>query len=573
MSILTPEQYFEAIKNLRSPEEIATVCQQLIEPWLHLAAKTRANKLAPYNKLVNEIPAESLVVGENAFIYPKQDGTSWLRHLHFKFTGLSAEEWNKINSSDQKFQRLQNGTPINPSAYLETASQLLLSNNPHELAVGLIAVTGRRPIEILARGKFTVESEVVNYLNPDYQIHFSGQAKKRDHDLEEGERPAFRISTLVPAKFVLDAFNRFRRMPESKDLQKVVKVHGDDYRKANDEIHSKRNKSLNRVVKEYFNEVLPARHGEADDACKTLRAAYLTLATERDRPKQINPLLFASRLAGHFIDTDQVSDNDLSHLLTTLGYFDYHVEGTVEFAPTPEKSKNEDIKQIRAFAADYELVKKLQDDWHLQSQQAVVKVLIEKSSEVKELEQKLLKAQAQIKELEGKVMSQLEAPQLVEQSQEDLESIVERLIAKALSKSMPQTQIQIQPQLTAEAQMQLQLQAQSQAKVAKPEKDWESVPSEELRQTKERGAAEEKCRRAYVAITAYNDAQPEFNNKWAIGVRSIQDLAGVNHAVASRWVGQYGMPINDHNIKHGLGQFHNQRHGKNGVKIGDVISW
>ena len=573
MSTLTPEQYFEAIKDLRDPQAIEALCKQLVEQWEHLAPKTKANKLTPYNALIKTIPSEDLVIGENAFIQRKADGTDWLRHLHFKFASLTPEQWTEINSGDSKLQRLQHGTQINPATYLETASKLLLASDPHQIAVGLIAVTGRRPIEMLARGKFTAESEALDYLKPEYQIHFSGQAKKRDYNVPESEKASFTISTLVPAQFVLDAFKRLRKMPESKDLLQVIKSHGDDYRKANDEIHSRRNKSLNRVVKEYFNPVLPARYGEDEDACKTLRAAYLTLATERDRPKHINALLFASRLAGHFVDTDKVSDSDLNHLLTTLGYFDYYVDGQVNFAPTPEKFKGEEVKQVRAFASDYELVKKLQEEWNLPNQQAVLKALIEKSDQVNELEQKLLKSQAQIKELEGRIMQQVETPQPTEQHTEELGDTVKRLVAEALRELLPSAQVQAQAIPQPQPQPQLQARPQSQLQPGKPEKDWESVPSEELRQTKERGAAEEKCRRAYVAITSYNDAQTELNNKWAVGVRSIQDLAGVNHAVASRWVGQYGMPINDHNIKHSLGQFHNQRHGKNGVKIGNVINW
>lgn len=93
-----------------------------------------------------------------------------------------------------------------------------------------------------------------------------------------------------------------------------------------------------------------------------------------------------------------------------------------------------------------------------------------------------------------------------------------------------------------------------------------------LRDSKERGVAEEKVRRSYVALCDHNDYKAsEVNDKWAIGVRSLQELAGVNHAVASRWVEAHKLLVDDHNTKHGLGQFHNQRHGKNGVKIWDVI--
>jgi hypothetical protein len=62
---------------------------------------------------------------------------------------------------------------------------LLQSNDPHELAIGLIAASGRRPIEILARGSFTLEEKLPSYLKPGYFVQFRGQAKKREYDVAE----------------------------------------------------------------------------------------------------------------------------------------------------------------------------------------------------------------------------------------------------------------------------------------------------------------------------------------------------------------------------------------------------
>ena len=131
---------------------------------------------------------------------------------------------------------------------------------------------------------------------------FQGQGKKR------GKKPIFEIATLYPAKFIIRALRRLRRMPECKELKKLE----------NPEIDSRRNKSLNRVVREYYNPILPARHGEEDDNCKALRAAYACLATERDIQGSVGAkMLHYSRLLGHFTKEDP-SDNDLSNLLTIV---------------------------------------------------------------------------------------------------------------------------------------------------------------------------------------------------------------------------------------------------------------
>jgi hypothetical protein len=65
--------------------------------------------------------------------------------------------------------------------------QLLESADPHELAVGIIAATGRRPHEILARAKFTpIEGQA-------YQVHFEGSRQRK-----RGDQPVFPIRYALP---------------------------------------------------------------------------------------------------------------------------------------------------------------------------------------------------------------------------------------------------------------------------------------------------------------------------------------------------------------------------------------
>jgi hypothetical protein len=109
---------------------------------------------------------------------------------------------------------------------------------------------------------------------------------------------------------------------------------------------SRRNGSLIPVVKREFETFLPARFGETELNNKALRAVYVRLITDRDCPKNIADLLWASRSVGHFVDTQKPDDNQLRHLVTTLGYYDYYTDGTVPFAPTPEKPNREKVKQL-----------------------------------------------------------------------------------------------------------------------------------------------------------------------------------------------------------------------------------
>lgn len=603
-STLSPEQYFEKIRPLRSPEEIERVCEELTAGLFNETdqIKTRINKLIPYNKLLKQIPNEELVENENAFVQTRADGSYWKRHLHFKFTGLSDVNWNGeggVNNKTIVLDRLENQQRVDVEKYLETTYRLLLSGDPHELAVGLIAASGRRPVEILARGKFKEETELPNYLKPNYFIRFRGQAKKRDYDMPEEERTEYRIGVLVPSNFFLSAFNRFRKMPETKELLEFLKsetAKGTDPEVINEAIESRRGNSLRRVVASAFGGFIAKRHNEDELNNKALRAIYVRLITERDCPKNINSLLWASRAVGHFTDTTKTSDRDLMHLVTTLGYSDYYVEGEVPFVSAPQKLKKEKSLPVRAFSFDVEVIKNLQKDWELPTQSLVVRNLIELAQKAKNLEKELLEATEQISNLQkqlfevkaestnlqkerDKAMNQAaEQTVVTEVSEVQLQPLVEKLVELALQKILPQMQQEAsiakpQPQQNVKTEVK----KQPEAKPVVLEKDWEAVPSEELKASKARGAADEKIRRSFMAIADHNDhkardinGNPDPNQMWFIGNQALRQLSGCNGQLVADWMERHRGAINDHNNKHGLGQYHNKRHKQ---PIVEVISW
>jgi len=564
--MLSPQEYLERIKSLRNPDEIKVVCEELTSELFNSSdkPKTRANKLTPYNKVIKEIPNEELTEGENAYIQTKADGSLWKRHLHFKFTGLADTQWygkDGINTKTIVLDRLENRRQIDVTSYLETTSRLLTSTDPHELAVGLIAASGRRPVEILARGRFAISTELPEYLTPGYFLNFKGQAKKRDYDLSQAERTEYRIGVLVAGEIFVKAFNRFRRMPETKELLELLKAEnkkGTDPETINDMIESRRGNSLRRVVSREFGSFLPARFGDAEVNNKSLRAAYVRLITDRDCPKNIADLLWASRSVGHFIDTENPDDNQLRHLLTTLGYYDYYTNTEVLFMPAEAvKPRAEKSASIRANQADAETIKHLQEKWNLPNQQAVITQLLNSLEELATVKAQLLEAEAKIKQIE-------EEPQMTNGITEDLrvlvEQMVEQKVAEAIAEALPQSQAKTASKSKAEP---------------KPkevdEVDYEGIPSEELKGMKSGGAAREKLRRSFLAICNYNDHQPSNDDRWVINNQALRQLSGCNGMLVKEWMSEHQISIDDHNNKYGLGLYHNKCHKQQ--VINDVVSW
>jgi hypothetical protein len=297
-------ELFEATKDLKSLEEINPYCEQFNE-WVNTktsySTKSLGTVLSRYG-FYKKFKSIKLEQGLNAEAIAKHDENGnlkgqELKHYAVLLCGLDHDGWKNRNETTRVIGRLGNDQEIDPDAYLDVTGQLLESNDPHELAVGIIAATGRRPHEILARAKFApIEGQA-------YQVRFEGQGKKR------GDKPVFPIATLYPGEYIIKCLQRLRREPSTKALIKeVANESPSDLAAQNQAIDSRRNGSLNRVVRERFGDrgdtvpVLAFRHGEEQDNCKALRAAYGALATERDCERSVgSKMLHYARLLGHFV--------------------------------------------------------------------------------------------------------------------------------------------------------------------------------------------------------------------------------------------------------------------------------
>lgn len=582
------EQLFQAVKDLNSLEDIKPYCERFNE---FINTKTSYSKdslgtvlsRVGFYKKFKSLPLEQ---GKNAASVPKHDAQgnvtgNELKHYVLLLCGLDKKDWEERNETTRVSDRLMTagedgntGIEINPETYLEVAEKLLGSEDPHELAVGLIAATGRRPHEILVRGKFTpIDGE-------SYQVNFEGQGKKR------GEKPVFKISTLFPASYIIERLAKLRKEPSTKVLLKeAANEFPTDIAAQNKAIEDKRGNSLRRVVQEYFGgkgdktPILNFRNGQEQNDCKALRAACACLVTERDCTGSLGAkMYFAACFLGHITPGEKISDSDLKHITTTLGYSDYYTAQPVGYPDAPSKEK---LSNVRVSSSDLEAIRHLQEQLNLVNQQSVINQLIESfnsrfdtAKQLQSAGQKIAELEAQVKQLQ-ETNNQLEQAnnqlqesnnQLQEENKmintsktdvsvtqdnqpivnvDDLQGMIQKMVDKAVDEAVAKA-LQAKTTVTTTA---------TPAKVApvKEEIDWQAKTDTEIWGSKTASAALEKIRRSYQAIALYNDTVATGEgDRLAITNQALRELSGCNGLLVRDWIEQHKDEIISHNAKFGM---------------------
>ncbi|EMV6421898.1 protelomerase [Enterobacter hormaechei] len=160
------------------------------------------------------------------------------------------------------------------------------------LAFALAAVSGRRMIEIMFQGEFTVAGK--------YTVNFSGQAKKRSED----KNITRTIYTLCEANLFVELLTELRSCSAASDFDEVVKGYGeDDTRSENGRINAILAKAFNPWVKSFF--------GDDRRVYKDSRAIYARIAYEMffrvdPRWKNVDEDVFFMEILGHDDENTQL---------------------------------------------------------------------------------------------------------------------------------------------------------------------------------------------------------------------------------------------------------------------------
>lgn len=160
------------------------------------------------------------------------------------------------------------------------------------LAFALAAVSGRRMIEIMFQGEFSVSGK--------YTVNFSGQAKKRSED----KNVTRTIYTLCEAKLFVELLTELRSCSAASDFDEVIQGYGkDDTRSENGRINAILAKAFNPWVKTFF--------GDERRVYKDSRAIYARIAYEMffrvdPRWKNVDEDVFFMEILGHDDENTQL---------------------------------------------------------------------------------------------------------------------------------------------------------------------------------------------------------------------------------------------------------------------------
>jgi len=536
------EEFIKGLQPLASKEEIETYCveqkaafetlvkrnseekarkkgeESCEESWMNTASSYMTsirNALTEWQKSINLNELNS---------YPQKTKSGIVsQHYALLFMNYPADfHENRMQSTkEKKEEQRRNLTPINcVDEYLVTIEKLLDSPDYRELAAGLIAATGRRISEILSTASFTQIGQ--------FEVSFEGQLKAK------GLTGGYPVYTVVESAKVFDGVLRLRRMAEIKEMKNWNLA----------EIDSGKNNTVNRYVKQHFGELIQPPHGEKELSTKNLRAAYAAIAIYLFCPGNQSEQQFIKERLGHTSDA------------TASNYEDYQVvdingnqlsRGAWVKRISEKMSKPmlvETNTRVRMTVAAKEVINDqeflLYPDQLSRVEELIRLARIGKQYEQGELVKEVVKVVEVVKEVEKpiEVIKEVEKPvEVVEDGQKVLEEV------KPVE--------EVKPIATAAR--------------------FDEMSNEELRGCQAPGSALAKIRRSVAAIKAYNEAQAEKKNQWAINVSTLEDLSGCHSKAVRDYLDsdEGRLNVTDYNLEKGFG--FQQNRGKGSIK--QHVTW
>ncbi len=509
-------------------------------------SNTRSSYMTAYRNAIKEWQQHIELTESNS--YPQQTKKGVVRQhyaiLHMNYPREMHDERMQA-TKEKKDEQRRNLTPINCfDKYIETVEKLLLSYDYRELAVGLIAATGRRISEILSTASFTQLGQ--------FEVGFEGQLKAKG---ETGEYPAF---TIVESAFVVDGILKLRRMAEIKEMKHWNLA----------EIDSGKNNTVNRYVKQHFSELIDPPHGEKELSSKNLRAAYIAIAIYLFCPSNHSENLFTKERLGHTSDA------------TASNYEDYQVvdingkqlpRGVWVERINEEMGKPTlvEIKpQLRMTLAAKEVINDqeflLYPDQLSRIEELIRLARIGKQYEEGKLVKEVVKVVEVVKEVEKPV-------EVIKEVVKEVERIVEKPLEAIREARKSLEGVEQAEEVTPVEDVKPVDEVKAVAEEVKSTSArFEEMSNEELRGCQAPGSALEKIRRSVQAIKVYNEGKDK-KAQWAINVSTLEDLSGCHSKAVREYLDsdEGRLQVWDYNLEKGLGFHHNRGKGK----IKEFVIW
>lgn len=344
----TPEELLEIGKKKLTVDDMRKVGTLCFRPWVEdfkngTTRETISQRLRTkgYTKVFDELSKNGLTKGVNSL-----DGEHhvfhnciWLPIVEFR----ERSERLEAGAADRK--HLGDTATIDVPRFTETAANLLKSSDPVGIALGVMACTGRRGIEVVVSGIFMQEdSSDGSYLDgvdPAYVYRFKNPAKKHNTDTALEDRPEFPTTSLVMTSDLLKSHKQMRQSSDLKELLGQLKPCKDELQR-NNRFNDLWEHKLSRCMADNFS-FLPGKLRE-DGTRKPatpqdLRPAYAEITAwrdlERDDMGQVikgSDILYKAQILGHYIKGSKKSET-LKRLGSTLSYYGYRVSEKPSYPP------------------------------------------------------------------------------------------------------------------------------------------------------------------------------------------------------------------------------------------------
>lgn len=308
--------FVDRLRLLNSQADIRALCEAeiaLLEEG-YPQATIAGNQLPLYRQLIKDaIKTGTLPLSnENSHVVAwtkRNTGEPGQTQEHFALDYLKYDQaiYQQIRGEGTAANnsRQDNLQPVPLQRYLDTAVELLASNDERQLAIALAALTGRRHTEVISKGQF-------QQTHHSYLLHFQGQQKKQTTQGDAAS--AFDILTLIPATQVLEGIERFRTLPAIQQLEGID---------SKDPRIRVLNTRIDREVKCLFQDsgIVPVLAGKKTVSIHRLRGVYGAIAIHFFCPPTKHEHRFLQHYLGHVLDQQQAAPNSIA----TSHYFHYRL--------------------------------------------------------------------------------------------------------------------------------------------------------------------------------------------------------------------------------------------------------